>query len=381
MLSRIPTERPEQTLSPARGSFVKALRLSPRSARALVAALLALVCLALFVRQVDLNVLGSIVTRDRAWLILGAISIFLLESLGRAWRWQWLLRPLGQAPLGPLVSFTFIGFASNNLLLARSGELIKPALASRLLGLPFVPALAIGVLERFFDVLGLLGVFILMTLTLPDHAIPGSSPLLLSMLGRLGPLFSLLGLGGICLLVLLTIRIELSTRMAEFFTCRLPERARPLTRRLLLELLSGLRTLRDLRTLVVVVGLSLVMWLNGVLAIWLLFKAFELSLPLSAACFLSATVAVAVVPPQAPGFVGVWQVAVWQALEGWGVPSSQATAFAVVFWVASFVPVGAVGLILFWREGVRLTELLVQAGAEPRNSPAPQNESQETSGS
>lgn len=339
--------------------WLKSLRGHRKGTRAVVGILLALVCLAIFGSQVDVQAFSSVLSLERVWYVGAAGVLFVLECVGRAYRWQWLLKPLGKTRVGPLLRFTFIGFASNNLLLARTGELVKPALAARHFGLPFLPALAVGVLERFFDVIGLLGVFVLMTLTLPEHLPVGSSPLLLSMLSRLGPLFSLLGVGGVGLLWLFTLRKELGEKLVAVVVARLPERFQETGRRLLLELLEGLRTLRDLRTLLVVMGISGVVWFNGVISIWLLFQSFAIDLPFSAACFLSVTVAVAVVPPQAPGFVGVWQVAVWQALLAWGIPTSQATAFAIVFWVVSFVPVGAVGMLLLWREGIRLTELLL----------------------
>ena len=101
------------------------------------------------------------------------------------------------------------------------------------------------------------------------------------------------------------------------------------------------------------------MWLNGALAIYCLFQAFGLSLPFGAACFVGVAIALGVALPQAPGFVGVFHVAIENTLLLWGQDPQVAKSFALIFWMVSFVPVTLLGLIMAtrwdidWQENYR----------------------------
>jgi len=87
-----------------------------------------------------------------------AVSIFLilLSYVGRALRWQAMLRPLGR-PIGlwRLTSDTLIG-ATAGLLLGRVGEVVRPYLISVQTGLPISSQAAAWFLERVLDLLALL---------------------------------------------------------------------------------------------------------------------------------------------------------------------------------------------------------------------------------
>ena len=96
------------------------------------------------------------------------------------------------------------------------------------------------------------------------------------------------------------------------------------------------------------------------MAIYFLFQAFSLSLPPGAACFTAAAIALAVVLPQAPGFLGVFHIAMEKTMLLWEVDPHHAKGFAVVFWGVSFIPVTLLGLLGLWREGLSLKGLWQQ---------------------
>ena len=120
---------------------------------------------------------------------------------------------------------------------------------------------------------------------------------------------------------------------------------------------AGLGSTRDSRALLSAGLLSVMMWLNGALAIWMLFQAFSFSLPFAAACFTGVAIALTVALPQAPGFIGVFHVAIEKTMVLWGVPDNESKSFALMFWVVSFVPVTVVGMIAMWREGLSFGEI------------------------
>lgn len=102
------------------------------------------------------------------------------------------------------------------------------------------------------------------------------------------------------------------------------------------------------------------MWLNGAFAIWLLFQAFGFVLPFAAACFTGVAIALTVALPQAPGFIGVFHVAIEKTMVLWGVPDTESKGYALVFWAVSFVPVTLVGMVAMWREGIHMKDVTDQ---------------------
>ena len=96
---------------------------------------------------------------------LVALSISVLFQITahfvRGWRWQFLLRPIKEkTSLWIAFKAVMAGYAMNNVI-PRSGELIRPAMASVQEKMPFAGTLATIIVERIFDViaLGLLFVY------------------------------------------------------------------------------------------------------------------------------------------------------------------------------------------------------------------------------
>jgi hypothetical protein len=113
------------------------------------------------------------------------------------------------------------------------------------------------------------------------------------------------------------------------------------------------------------------LWTNGALAVHALFWAFDINLPFGAACFTAVAIALAVVLPQAPGFVGVFHMAIEKTMVLWGLDVTNSKAFAIIFWAVSFLPVTALGLAAIWHEGLSLGALVKQKNAKNKAEAAP----------
>jgi len=95
---------------------------------------------------------------DWRW-IAAATAFGLLTYVGRALRWQILLRPLRRnSSLAKLISATAIGFTAI-VLFGRPGELVRPYLISVKEEVPFSSQLAAWFLERIYDLLTALLIF------------------------------------------------------------------------------------------------------------------------------------------------------------------------------------------------------------------------------
>ena len=289
-----------------------------------------------------------------SWIALAALAL-LGEFLVRAYRWRVLLGPLGnRVRLLDLWSASVIGAAVNTLIPLRAGEIAKPMVAARRTGHRLTTLFATNVMERVFDLLGMVSVLVIMVFLLPGT--PGDDALVVN-LHRYG---SVVGFGALAALGIFFALATRETAARDLFA-RILKLAPPPTRKPFLDLFDGfvvgLGSTRDTRALLTAGVLSVAMWLNGALAIWFLFQAFGFALPFAAACFTGVAIALTVALPQAPGFIGVFHVAIEKTMVLWGMPDNESKSFALIFWVVSFVPVTVVGMMAMWREGLSFTDV------------------------
>ncbi len=292
------------------------------------------------------------------WVALSAL-ILLGEFVLRAVRWRILLVPVApQATLGALLSATFIGGAVNTLLPARAGDLARPLVAHRRTGVPLAPIITTNIVERIFDLVGLLFILLLALALLPR--VEGPEGVLVENLRRYGLLMGAAGMAGMLTLFFLARnKAWFEPRMIRL-TGHLPGRVGERIGAILGGLMDGLAAMARPRDVAAAIAVSLVLWFNGALSIYVLFQAFDIPLPFGAAAFTAVALALTVVLPQAPGFVGVFHMAIEKTMVLWGLAVTPAKGFAVVLWGVSFLPVTLLGLLALWREGLTLGSLLVR---------------------
>jgi glycosyltransferase 2 family protein len=276
----------------------------------------------------------------------------------RAWRWKPLLEPLIPASrFRSRFSAVTIGFMANNLLPARIGEFARAYALSRSEPIPVSASLASLVVERLFD-----GIFVVLFLLIAMGS-PGF-PTVAAVGGRdVGDAAAVLGaVFGVAIVVLLAtvlwprVAVALFERTAARF---LPERIRDRVTDVVRAFLSGLGVLRHPGLLLRVAGWSAALWLVNALSFWIGIHAFGLDIPFVGAVFLQSAIALAVsVPLNAPGFFGLFEAGVrFGLVDVWGADANHAVGFAIVFHIATFIPVTAVGLWYASRLGLTFGEV------------------------
>ena len=284
------------------------------------------------------------------WVVASAAVLF-TEFFIRALRWKVLLTPLApDARFHRLFVATVIGMSLNVVLPFRAGDVARPWLGSRETGIGVAPLVTVAVLERIFDILGLVFVMVLMSFLLA-----GTTDAMIGQLQWYATGFGAITGLGFVVFVWMAFHEERTRGIYTALTSRLGPIGKPF-QGLFDGLTGGLAGIRDRQLLARAAILSGLHWFNGSLSIYLLFHAFRLQLPLAAGCFTSVELAMSVALPQAPGFFGVFQVAIENALRIWGMDAAPAQAFAVLFWAVSFVPVSTLGAVFWVREGLRLAD-------------------------
>jgi uncharacterized protein (TIRG00374 family) len=191
-----------------------------------------------------------------AFHILHGVALIYLAYVLRAVRWKLFLRPVRpQASAVGLVAPTVIGF-TGLALLGRPGELIRPYLIAKRENLPFSSQLAVWAVERIFDVGGFTFLFVL-------AAFFATAPKRMQSRG----IFEEIAIVLIVIVVGLTVGAFAVHRsgegLASWVERRFAHLASNLGHRIAMrirEFRGGLNTIHDKKSLLMLIGVSVLMW-------------------------------------------------------------------------------------------------------------------------
>ncbi len=312
----------------------------------------------------DLGALWRTLQGGRLWVLLPFLAVLGLFFVSNAQRWGWMLRPFGRFSVPVLMPSMMIGFAANNVLPLRLGELIRAYLLAKDQGLAKSGVLMSLVLERLLDLIGILVIYVA-ALALVPLAPPGfrASAWLAAA--------AVLGLGSALAAFVLLPRT--TDRLWRWLAAWLPAALRERGSIYLAQFEKALLPMRQPATAVLLLGYSIARWLLAVVLAWLAIYAYAGSLPLPVAMITLGITAFAVALPSAPGFVGPMQAAFVFALTPFGIAQEAALAASLLFLLGHWIPVTAIGALFLASRHLSFRELAARAEAE---APAPIEPSQ-----
>ena len=278
------------------------------------------------------------------WLIPGVIVYFIGVGV-RAWRWQYLLRPVKRIPFKQSFEIVTIGYMGNNIFPARLGEVLRAVVLKRREDVPISASLATIIVERVFDGVVMLA-FVFLNLSALGR-IQGSS-------GFIGSIQSLavwgaaIFLGVLAIFLLAAMFPEQSKRIVTWFAVRLvPVRFRDDLLGIAFKFLGGLEALRSPREALMIFITSVIIWLLETGKYWFVMHAFDFEVSFFALMLMNGIVNLATTIPSAPGYVGTFDAPGIAVLEAFGIPKATAAGYTLVLHVALWFPVTALGLYYF----------------------------------
>ena len=304
--------------------------------------------LALLLRRVDG---GALVAELRAaeprWLLLAAVP-YAAGLWLRALRWRLVLRPALAISTTDALALMLLGFAANNLLPARAGEVVRAGLLQQRHGGPWSLGMGTIVVERVLDGL-VLSAFLALTV-----ALAGGSDLLRALALLAGAGFVAAAL----LLALLAARQQASVSAALRLLRFVPGRLRPRARGWIGGFVGGLTALRGGGAWAAVGAVTVASWASEGTAYWLVGKGFGLTLaaPLYAGVVAAANLALAV-PSTAAG-IGPFEFFAREVAVSHGATNASATAYVIALHALTLVPVVLIALVVLWRRHLGLRTLL-----------------------
>lgn len=279
--------------------------------------------------------------RQILWIhYIEGIFWFCLSFWLRCPRWKILLEGVGRIPLKMITQAFFVGMLVNRLFPARLGEIARCVILKQSHQVSLVGLLTTVAVEKAFDGLALLSLCLMALTFLPTGELPGGfSSFVDENRERI-----ILGAVSLPLVLLVLAWLIPFLRQKATFFRNVP--GFQLIGGMLLSVHEGLKVLQSWRETLGAMLLTAMAWGLLVRSAWCALLSFGWELPVSSAVVLCASIGLAVMLPQAPSFVGVYQVAVQWTLVGlYGVPLQEAKAFAVAIWILQIVPVGVIGII------------------------------------
>lgn len=313
-----------------------------RKAVALSGILLSLLAVGLILRRIDLKSVGAELLRFGWGAWLGGVCIYMLAFIPRGWRWKLMLPNSRQLPWGEVTRTVVVGYAANNILPFRLGEVVRSVVAGTRFKISKVTCLGTIAAEKILDGCCLLA---LLAAALPFITIRrDSQPVLQRLSIAVGILFGVSLLGCFAL-------ARWDRRLVGWGQHRLPSGAM----RVLKTALAAVEVFKDGRTTLATALLTLVVWTLEGLCFCVFLSRMGVDGVLPKGFFCLVIVNLSILVPSAPGYVGVFQAGAVAALLALGMDASRGLALAIVTHAAQYIPTTILGVVfaammgLSWR--------------------------------
>jgi uncharacterized protein (TIRG00374 family) len=316
-------------LSGGRGAWLKFV----------VALAVSIVFSALFVLSIDIREVGEALADADYVYVVPALALFAASLVVRALRWRYFLLPEQDVSARRLLPSLLVGYAGNNLLPLRAGELLRAQHAAEREGIARMHTFGTLMMERLFDG-AVLATFVLWGLLLA-----GSGAAYLS----LGLILAGLSLAGFVVCFAITLRPDLPAVISRLPVPFFTPWVRGEIEKLGTSFFGGFSVLRSGPRFGAAVATSVGAWGLELGMYWLISEGFDLNASLITIAFAGSAANVAMSLPAAQGGVGPFQYTATKALGEVGIAGGAAGAYALALHIFLVVPVSLVGLLVLWR--------------------------------
>lgn len=273
----------------------------------------------LSLRTVDRQELVSTLRSSSLSWIAASALLYSLEMCIRGVRWRTLLRPVARLSMLQVMLSLVIGYAANNALPARLGELVRADFVGWRYGISRYSAIATIVVERLLDVLAVVGCagVGLVTIASERGSFELSEPAANIAYGLL--VVGVIAVAAVGVLYFVAAYATLAERLAS-----------SALRWAFGAIEVGLRAIHRPREVTVLIALSALVWICNGMAMWAMLRAVGIDPSTATVVLVLGVAGVAAAIPAAPANIGTLQFAFALALGTAGHSSTAAFAAATL---------------------------------------------------
>lgn len=321
------------------------------------------VCVWFALQKIDVAKTIEALSQIPATAVLIYAGTMVFTHLFRAWRWTFLLHPIGvKLRLSRLLTISSVGFMAILALPVRLGEFIRPYYVVRSGQSRMSAVLGTVAVERIVDGLVISILFFVCYVTSPPGAYSAGL--------RFAAWLSLLGFLTLTLFLAFalswperTVRLVLKVTLLAHLAPKLGERAADKLR----ALIRGFKVLHEPANLVPFLVHTVLYWGSNGLGMWLLAREMHLDISLPAAYATMAFTGVLISLPNSPGLVGQFHAGVIAGLGAYLPPAVVSTyggAYAIALHgiqVVWYVGLGFLALFFLGDRAKTLRQVVLES--------------------
>lgn len=321
--------------------------------------------ISLLVFQVGFGKIVNALAEANYIYVIPGIGLYFVSIYFRSYRWRYLLHPFAKTQTIRLYPVVSVGYAANNLLPLRIGELARSYYLAKREPIRASTGLATILTERIFDGLTLLLVIAFLAIFIPLNGFAGD----LSMEMQIPTWFLITSatlpfIFALSLVITSSLLPELLNRIISMLATLLPPRAEKAAKDTSLRFLEGFIGLHRPSRLIVIFALSLPVWLIEASVYFIVAIGFGLNEQFDSILFMVAGLLLvtsisnlATSVPSSPGSVGAFELLATVTLVFLGIQSDTAAAYAIVLHLTLLIPITCFGVLMILREGLTLRQL------------------------
>ncbi|MDB4932424.1 MAG: hypothetical protein JWM10_4908 [Myxococcaceae bacterium] len=250
------------------------------------------------------------------WTVPTYFASLLIVHWFRAWRWNYLLRPVAKVPTSRIIAYAWVGFFAIMMLPLRMGEVVRPILLRREGNISGSAALGTIAAERVLD-----GLFVALLLAATLRFVPRPplegvtfSGIPVQMVVHYGYLTVAVFSAALFVLGFFLAARRLAERLTAAIVGLVSQRLATRLSRMVGDLADGLRSLPDPKLMGPFLLQTAIYWTVNALGMWLLGYGCGLPMTPAQGFAVMGVLAMGILLPAGPGLFGPFQYSIFLAL-------------------------------------------------------------------
>jgi len=294
------------------------------------------VCIYLAFRGIDFSALSASIASVNYFYIIPVVLVVIGAHYLRCYRWGKILDSLVSYDQKTLFILGSIGYMAVGLLPARLGEFARPYLVKKRSGIKMSASMATIIVERVFD---LLTVMIIMFIVILKVSLP-------SEIVKAGIAMLAVSVSIFIILIIMAVKRDSSISKIDAVLRMFPAKIAEPLNKLAHSFIDGLQILPDVGKTLYVLFLSVLVWGLIGLSAYILFLGFGFDLSIFNGYAITVIIALGIMLPAAPGFIGTYHMACKIGLVCFGISDADALSYAILLHFFQMIPIVLLGLAM-----------------------------------
>lgn len=301
--------------------------------------LLSIAFLLWILHSFDLTGVANALQSANYLFLLPAAMVLVLDYIFRSYRWGILFDDRRKVGRSSLFIAYMIGFLANNILPARSGDLVRAYILGQREEISKTTTFATILVERVADLLVTLFLIPVTLIFFPVSEWLTTTAIVIAVVGFTGSaILFLIGRRG----------RDFVNRIPVHFLS-LPIGFRKLFKKLADNFIIGVSGMHTKRKYLAFICYTAMIWILEVCLVWLMAKLFSLPLTFGGALFVLLSIALGMAIPASPGSLGTYEFFATNALILLGVSGGNTLGFALLMHVTTYLGGSFIGVIcMIW---------------------------------